>query len=114
MSATGLTDGPRCIVLDTARLYRLALEKGDRGSQVQCGRRRGRAVSRNRGSSRPRPEGKVIAKSPEEAAEHFGWLGFFMGIDVPASSAQTQERLGWRPTQPGLISDLDHARYFDA
>jgi hypothetical protein len=37
----------------------------------------------------------------------------FVGVDVPASSAQTQERLGWRPTQPGLISDLDEARYFE-
>jgi hypothetical protein len=56
----------------------------------------------------------VVAKSPAEAADHFGFLGFLLGIDGPASSAQTQERLGWRPTQPGLISDLDHARYFEA
>jgi hypothetical protein len=47
----------------------------------------------------------VVAKSPEEAAQHFGFLGFFVGVDCPASSAQTQERLGWRPTnQPGLIA----------
>jgi nucleoside-diphosphate-sugar epimerase len=50
----------------------------------------------------------VVAKSPEEAAGHFGWLGFFVGVDCPASSAQTQQRLGWRPTQTGLISDLAH------
>jgi hypothetical protein len=55
----------------------------------------------------------VIAKSPAEAADHFGWLGFFMGIDCPASSAQTRERLGWRPTQPGLIADLARARDFE-
>ena len=36
-----------------------------------------------------------------------------MGFDVPASSALTQERLGWRPTGPGLISDLDQARYLE-
>ena len=42
-----------------------------------------------------------------------GFHGRFFGFDCPASSAQTQERLGWRPTQPGLIPDLDHARYFE-
>jgi len=56
----------------------------------------------------------VVAKSPEAAADHFGFLGYFPGIDCPASSAQTQERLGWRSTQPGPIPDLDHARYFEA
>ena len=54
----------------------------------------------------------VVSKSPEEAADHFGWLALFAGIDCPASSAQTQERLGWRPTQPGLISDLNQGHYF--
>jgi hypothetical protein len=51
----------------------------------------------------------VVAKSPEEAGEHFGWLG-----DVPASSALTQERLGWCPTGARLISDLDYARDFES
>jgi hypothetical protein len=56
----------------------------------------------------------VVAKSPEEAAKHFGFLGFVLGIDCSDSSAQTQQQLGWRPTQLGLISDLDHGRYFEA
>jgi hypothetical protein len=56
----------------------------------------------------------VVAKSPEEAAEHFGWLGMFVGADAPTSSALTQERLGWRPTGARLISDLDHARDFES
>ena len=55
----------------------------------------------------------VVSLSPEEAAGHFGWLGFFAGIDMPASSALTQQRLGWRPTQKaGMIDDLDHMNYF--
>ena len=54
----------------------------------------------------------VVSKSREEAGEHFGWLGFFVGLDIPASSALTQERLGWHPTtQSGLISDLNNMRY---
>jgi hypothetical protein len=55
----------------------------------------------------------VVAKSPEEAAEHFGFLAAFAGVDMPASNALTQERLGWHPTGPGLISDLE-AMNFDA
>ena len=50
----------------------------------------------------------VVAKSPGEAADHFGWLGLFAAIDCPASSERTRELLGWRPTgQPGLIADLE-------
>ena len=55
----------------------------------------------------------VVSKSPEEAAAHFGWLGMFVGLDLCASSVQTQKRLGWRPTRPGLIADLDAANYFE-
>ena len=53
----------------------------------------------------------VVALSPEEAAGHFGWLATFVGWDLPASSAQTQTRLGWRPTGPGLIADLEQMHY---
>jgi nucleoside-diphosphate-sugar epimerase len=57
----------------------------------------------------------VVAKSDEESREHFGFLGYFVGLDCPASSAQTQKMLGWRPTQPaGMIADLNHARVFAA
>jgi hypothetical protein len=54
----------------------------------------------------------VLSKTQEEATGHFGWLAYFVSGDAPASSAQTQERLGWRPTRPGLIADLDRPRYF--
>jgi hypothetical protein len=51
----------------------------------------------------------VVSRSPEEAAGHFGPLGFFVGADGPTSSALTRGRLGWRPTQKaGMIEDLDH------
>jgi len=54
----------------------------------------------------------VVAKSPEEAANHFGWLAYFLSVDNPTSSKLTQERLGWRPTQPSLIPDVDRPSYF--
>jgi hypothetical protein len=50
--------------------------------------------------------------SREEAAAHFGWLAMFAGLDLSASSTQTQQRLGWHPTGPGLITDLNNMRYF--
>jgi hypothetical protein len=57
---------------------------------------------------------KVTVKSlsPEEAQAHFGWMAMFAGMDLPASSALTKKRLGWRPTGPGLIADLEQMRYF--
>jgi len=101
-------------LLDTAPLYRLALEKriadaryhavGEEG--VPC---RDIAEVIGRGLKVP-----VVSKSPEEAAAHFGWLGHFAGLDMPASSAQTQERLGWHPTGPGLIADLERMRYLQS
>jgi hypothetical protein len=55
----------------------------------------------------------VVSKSREAATDHFGWIGLFFGVDSPASSTLTQERLGWRPVQPGLIADLNAEHYFE-
>ena len=55
----------------------------------------------------------VVSIPPEQAAGHFTWLGGFIGLDAPASSALTRELLGWQPTQPGLLDDLDKGHYFD-
>ncbi len=106
---------PAVHVLDAAHLYRLALEKGVAGARYHAIAEEGVAlreiaVAIGRGLHVP-----VVSKTPEEAAQHFGFLGFFVGIDVPASSTLTQERLGWRPTkQPGMIADLNQMRYFEA
>jgi hypothetical protein len=54
----------------------------------------------------------VVSISPEEAGEHFGWLAGFLGADSPASSTLTRELLGWQPTHPGLIDDLNQGHYF--
>jgi hypothetical protein len=56
----------------------------------------------------------VVSITPEESTKHFGWLGAFVGRDVPASSAQTRDKLGWNPKGPGLISDLENMRYYPA
>ena len=54
----------------------------------------------------------AVSVAREDAAEHFGWMGVFFGLDAPASSALTQERLGWTPVQPGLVADLEQGHYF--
>jgi hypothetical protein len=53
----------------------------------------------------------VVSVSGEEAQAHFGWLGMFAGVDMPASSALTRQRLGWTPQGPSLLSDLERMDY---
>ncbi len=97
---------------DAATLFRLALEKGTAGARyhgVADGGIAFRDIATVIGRRLNIP---VVAMSPEEAANHFGWLAGFVGLDCPASSTQTAERLGWQPAQPGLMADLDRAGYF--
>ncbi|MBA2345812.1 MAG: nucleoside-diphosphate sugar epimerase, partial [Rubrobacter sp.] len=54
----------------------------------------------------------VTAISPGEADGHFGWIGRFFSMDVLASSTLTRERMGWQPTHPALIPDLEEGHYF--
>jgi hypothetical protein len=56
----------------------------------------------------------VKSIAPEEAFDYFGWLGIFAGLDVPASSAQTKKRLGWQPTGPGMLADLERLQLSDS
>jgi nucleoside-diphosphate-sugar epimerase len=109
----GLNRWPAVHRLDAAHLYRLVLEKGTAGASYHGVSDEGIptreiAAAIGRGLDVP-----VVRKSREEAADHFGWIGHFFGIDGPASSAQTRERLGWRPVQPGLIADLNAEHYFE-
>lgn len=106
---------PAVHVLDTAKLYRLALEKGRAGVRYHAVAEEGVPLREIAGAIGRGLKIPVVAKSPEEAAGHFGWIAFFVGGDAPASSALTQERLGWSPTaQPGLIADLQHATAFES
>jgi nucleoside-diphosphate-sugar epimerase len=108
----GLNRWPAAHVLDVARLYRLALEKNEAGSRYNAVAEEGismREIAEVTGRGLKLP---VVSLSPEEVPAHFGWLAMFAGFDMPASSAQTQERLGWHPTGPGLIADLEQMRYF--
>jgi nucleoside-diphosphate-sugar epimerase len=105
---------PAVHVLDAARLYRLALEKQEAGTRYHAVAEEGvpaKAIAEVIGRGLKVP---VVAMSQDEAAAHFGWLAMFIGLDMPASSAQTEERLGWHPNGPGLIADLEQMRWFEA
>jgi nucleoside-diphosphate-sugar epimerase len=99
--------------LDAAHLFRLALEKGTAGAKFHGVAEEGIAFRDIAEVIARRLNVPVVGKSPEEATKHFGWFAHFAGLDCPASSKLTQARLGWQPTQPGLLADLDRsARYF--
>jgi nucleoside-diphosphate-sugar epimerase len=108
----GFNRWPAVHRLDSAHLFRLAFEKAPAGSTLHAVADEGvpiRAIAEVIGRHLDVP---VVAISPEDAGEHFGWLGAFIGADTPASSTLTRELLGWQPTQPGLIDDLDKGHYF--
>ncbi len=108
----GLNRWPAVHRLDAAHLYRLVLEKASAGAVFHGVADEGipmRDIAAVIGQHLNVP---VVSKSPEEATDHFGWIAYFAGMDAPASSAQTQERLSWHPTQPALLPDLDRPSYF--
>lgn len=97
--------------LDAASLFRLAVEKAPAGAVLH-------GVAEEAVATRTIAEviGKkvnlpVTSIAPEAAGAHFGWLGGFFAIDQPASSVQTQQRMGWTPTRPGLLQDLEAGMY---
>lgn len=105
---------PAAHVSDVARLYRLALEKGSAGDKYHAIAEEGVplkdiATAIGRGLQVP-----VTSIAPEQAQEHYGFFGFFAARDALTSSAQTRTKLGWNPTGPGLIADLDNMNYAQA
>ncbi len=96
---------------DVARLVRLALEKAPAGSRTHAVAEEGipaRTIAEAIGRQLGVPS---VSVASDDAAAHFGWIGAFFAMDIPASSAMTRERLGWTPTHPGLVADLDAGFY---
>jgi nucleoside-diphosphate-sugar epimerase len=108
----GANRWPAVHTLDAARLIRLALEQAPAGSLLHAVGDDGvpfREIAETIGRHLDVPVKSVPA---EEAAEHFSFLGAFVALDNPTSSAHTRELLNWQPTHPGLIEDLDEGHYF--
>lgn len=92
---------------DVARLYGLVLDKGRPGERYNAVAEEGIAMRRIAevvGASLGLP---VRSISADEAEAHFGWFALFAGLDLPAVSELTRQRLGWTPVGPGLIEDLE-------
>src|SRR5438309_5791952 len=106
----GSSRWPTVHVLDAARLFRLALEQAPAGSMLHAVGDEGVPI-REIAAVIGRHLNLPIAPRP---AEDFGFLGRLLGIDQPASSVLTGELLGWQPTHPGLIEDLEQGHYFEA
>lgn len=99
--------------LDAAKVYRLALEHGAAGARYHAVGEEGVPTRRIAEVIGRRLGLPVVSIPREEAPEHFGaFIGHFFALDLPASSAKTREQLGWRPTGPGLIEDIDREAYF--
>ncbi|MDI5981638.1 SDR family oxidoreductase [Amycolatopsis magusensis] len=110
----GASRWPAVHTLDAARVYRLALEQAPAGSRLHAVADEGvpfREIAEAIGRHLGVPATAIPA---EQAPAHFGFLAWIVPLDVPVSSARTQELLGWRPEHPGLLADLGLGHYFTA
>ena len=108
----GFNRWPAVHRLDSAHLFRLALENAPAGSTLHAVADEGVPIRDTAEVIGRHLDLPVVSISPEDAAGHFTWLAGFLAADSPASSTLTRELLGWQPTQPGLIDDLDKGHYF--
>jgi nucleoside-diphosphate-sugar epimerase len=97
---------------DVATLYRLALEKGRAGAAYHAVGDEGvpmKAIAEVFAKVLSVP---LVSIKQEDAMAHFGFIGMFAGMDMPASSAKTRAELGWKPKEIGLIEDISRAGYW--
>lgn len=98
--------------LDAARLVRLAVDGAPAGSVLHVGAEDGvatRAIAEAIGRGLGLP---IVSVPGDRAFDHFDWMAMFFGMDCAASSTATRAMLGWNPTHPGLIEDLEAGSYF--
>jgi nucleoside-diphosphate-sugar epimerase len=101
-----------CHTRDAAHLYCLALDHAPAGTRLHAIGDEGvpfRSIAETIGKELGVPTESIKA---DEAEAHFGWLARFATLDSPASALRTQQLLGWKPTHPGLIEDLEEGHYF--
>jgi nucleoside-diphosphate-sugar epimerase len=99
---------------DAARITRLGLEKAPAGTLLHAVGEEG-VPAREIAEAIGRGLGVPVASiAPEDVQDHFGWIGPIFALDILASSTRTQELLGWTPSGPSLVEDLDAGHYFRA
>jgi nucleoside-diphosphate-sugar epimerase len=105
----GASRWPAVHVKDAARLYRLAVEQASAGAVLNAVGDEGvpvREIAEAIGRNLNLPARSLSAE------EFGGMLAHLLSRDMPASSTVTQELLGWQPTRPGLIEDIEQGHYF--
>ncbi|MGV3611068.1 MAG: SDR family oxidoreductase [Fluviicola sp.] len=91
---------------DAAKLFRLAVEKGAKGALYNAVGDQGIELKRLAELIAEKLDVPVKSLSEEETKEHFQWMSHFISFDSPATNLQTQEVLGWKPVEIGLMEDL--------
>ncbi|MDE1916746.1 MAG: SDR family oxidoreductase [Sphingomonadales bacterium] len=97
---------------DAARLLRLALEDGQAGARYHGVAEEGVPFRRIAEVIAQRLNLPAVSLTPREAGRRFSWLAPFAAYDNPASSQLTRTQLGWQPTHPDLLADLNREAYF--
>jgi len=98
-------------VTDAARMVVLGLEKAPAGTRLHAVAEEGvptKVIAEAIGRAFGLP---VASVDPDDVAAHYGWIGGFFAMDLAATSAATRELLGWEPSGPTLIEDLDGGAY---
>ena len=109
----GANRWPAVHQLDAAHLFRLGLEHASAGAALHAVAEEGIAVREIAEVIGRHLDVPVKSVSPDEVRERLGFIGAIFAMDTPATSEKTREEMGWRPTGPGLIADLDAGHYFD-
>jgi nucleoside-diphosphate-sugar epimerase len=110
--ADGANRWPAVHRSDAARLVRLGLEQAPAGAVLHAIAEGGvptREIAEAIGRGLGVPTASI---APADVQAHFGWIGMFFGMDLPASSALTRERFAWTPIGPTLLEDLATDAYF--
>jgi nucleoside-diphosphate-sugar epimerase len=100
-------------ISDVAKLYVLALERGEPGARYHASVEEGvdaRTIAEAIGKGTGLPVRSIVI---EDIARYLGWMAPFAALDMTASSAWTRARLGWEPDGPDLLTDLAAMDYSD-
>jgi nucleoside-diphosphate-sugar epimerase len=96
---------------DAGRMIALGLDKAPAGARLHAVAEEGvptREIAEAIGRALDLP---VASVPSDEVLDHFGWIGQFFAMDLLSSSTMTQQLLGWTPTGPTLIDDIDNGAY---
>lgn len=97
--------------LDAAKVFRLAVEKGAKGTLYNAVGDTGIEVKQIAALIGKKLNLPTASLSGDELVNHFEWMSRFISFDSPATARQTSEQLGWRPSHTGLLEDLEQ-HYF--